>query len=117
MKKDVIKEALESVKKEDPKLYEDVLEYISTNRNNTGAHPDVVYHEHRWPNIIGPMPGPFPQPRNPLEHNPFGIFFPLTGLYLFYKLVSLIWRLIRGKHPEISLDDIVKYINNVFYGS
>ena len=28
MKTDVIKDALESVKKEDPKLYEDVLEYI-----------------------------------------------------------------------------------------
>ena len=33
MKTDVIKEALESVKKEDPKLYEDVVEYISSNKN------------------------------------------------------------------------------------
>ena len=30
MKTDVIKEALESVKKEDPKLYEDAMEYISS---------------------------------------------------------------------------------------
>lgn len=35
MKTDVIKEALESVKKEDPKLYEDVVEYISSNRNKS----------------------------------------------------------------------------------
>lgn len=53
MKTDVIKEALESVKEEDPKLYEDVVEYISTNRNKTGVHPEGVYHEHNWPNIIG----------------------------------------------------------------
>ena len=33
MKTDVIKEALESIKKEDPKLYEDVVEYISSNKN------------------------------------------------------------------------------------
>lgn len=32
MKTDVIKEALESVKKEDPKLYDDVVEYISSNK-------------------------------------------------------------------------------------
>ena len=51
MKTDVIKEALESVKKEDPKLYDDVVEYISTNRNKTGVHPDGVYQEHSWPNI------------------------------------------------------------------
>ena len=37
MKTDVIKEALESVKKEDPKLYDDVVEYISSNRNKTGV--------------------------------------------------------------------------------
>ena len=55
MKTDVIKEALESVKKEDPKLYEDVVEYISSNKNKTGVHPEGVYHEHNWPNIIGPM--------------------------------------------------------------
>ena len=112
MKTDVIKEALESVKKEDPKLYDDVVEYISSNRNKTGVHPKGVYQEHRWPNIIGPVPGPFPHPRNPLEQNPFGLFFPLAGLYLFYKLVRRIWRLIRGKHPDISLDDVIKYINN-----
>lgn len=29
MKTDVIKEAIEKVQKEDPKLYEDVVEYIS----------------------------------------------------------------------------------------
>ena len=40
MKTDVIKEALESVKKEDPKLYEDVVEYISSNKNKTGVHPE-----------------------------------------------------------------------------
>ncbi|MBF1054462.1 MAG: hypothetical protein HXL14_06285, partial [Parvimonas sp.] len=45
MKTDVIKEALESVKKEDPKLYEDVVEYISSNKNKTGVHPEGVYHE------------------------------------------------------------------------
>ena len=45
MKTDVIKEALESVKKEDPKLYDDVVEYISSNRNKTGVHPDGVYQE------------------------------------------------------------------------
>ena len=39
MKTDVIKDTLESVKKEDPKLYEDVVEYISSNRNKTGVHP------------------------------------------------------------------------------
>ena len=44
MKTDVIKEALESVKKEDPKLYEDVVEYISSNK--TGVHPEGIYHEH-----------------------------------------------------------------------
>lgn len=36
MKTDVIKEALESVKEEDPKLYDDVVEYIASNRNKTG---------------------------------------------------------------------------------
>lgn len=112
MKTDVIKDTLESVKKEDPKLYEDVVEYISSNRNKTGVHPKGVYQEHRWPNIIGPVSGPFPHPRNPLEQNPFGLFFPLAGLYLFYKLVRRIWRLIRGKHQDISLDDVIKYINN-----
>lgn len=75
MKTDVIKEALESVKKEDPKLYEDVVEYISSNRNKTGVHPKGVYQEHSWPNIIGPMPGPFPHPRNPFEQNPLVYFF------------------------------------------
>ena len=112
MKTDVIKEALESVKKEDPKLYEDVKEYISSNRNKTSVHPDGVYHEHSWPNIIGAVPGPFPHLRNPLEQNPFGLFFSLAGLYLFYKLVRRIWRLILGKHLDISLDDVIKYINN-----
>ena len=112
MKTDVIKEALESVKKEDPKLYEDVVEYISSNRNKTGVHPEGMYHEHRWPNIIGPMPGPFPHPRNPFEQNSFGLFFPLAGLYLFYKLVRKVWRLLRGKNQNISLDDIITYINN-----
>ena len=107
MKTDVIKEALESVKKEDPKLYEDVVEYVSSNRNKTGVHPDGVYKEHRWPNIIGPTPGPFPHPRNS-----FDALFPLAGLYLFYKLVKRIWRLLRGKHQDISLDDIIKYMNN-----
>ena len=104
MKTDIIKEALESVKKEDPKLYEDVVEYVSSNRNKTGVHPDGVYKEHRWPNIIGPTPGPFPHFRNP--------FYPLSGLYLLYKLVRRIWRLLRGKHQDISLDDIIKYMNN-----
>ena len=112
MKTDVIKEALESVKKEDPKLYDDVVEYISSNRNKTGVHPEGVYHEHNWPNIIGPMPGPFPHPRNPFEQNPFGVFWPLAGLYLFYKLVRKVWRLLRGKNQNISLDDIITYINN-----
>ena len=112
MKTDVNKEALESVKKEDSKLYEDVVEYISTNRNKTGVHSQGGDQEHSWPNIIGPVPGPFPHPRNPLEQNPFGLFFPLAGLYLFYKLVRRIWRWLRGKHPDISLDDVIKYINN-----
>ena len=67
MKTDVIKEALEKVEKEDPKLYEDVVAYISSSRNKTGAHLDGDYKEHSWPNIIGPMPGPFPHPRNPFE--------------------------------------------------
>ena len=107
MKTDIIKEALESVKKEDLKLYEDVVEYISSNRNKTGVHPEGVYHEHSWPNIIGPMPGRFPQPRNP-----FGVFGSLVGLYLFYKLVRSVWRLLRGKRVDISLDDIIKYMNN-----
>ena len=99
MKTDVIKE--------NPKSYEDVVEYVSSNRNKTGVHPDGVYKEHRWPNIIGPTPGPFPHPRNP-----FDALFPLAGLYLFYKLVRRIWRLLRGKHQDISLDDIIKYMNN-----
>lgn len=107
MKTDVIKEAFESVKKEDPMLYEGVVEYISSNRNKTGVHPDGVYKEHRWPNIIGPTPGRFPYPRNP-----FDVFYLLSGLYLFYKLVRGIWRLLRGKHQDISLDDIIKYMNN-----
>ena len=107
MKTDIIKEALESVKKEDPKLYEDVVEYISSNRNKTGVHPEGVYHEHSWPNIIGPMPGPFTQPRNL-----FGVFGSLAGLYLFYKLVRRVWRLLRGKCVDILLDDIIKYMNN-----
>ena len=107
MKTDVIKEALESVKKEDPKLFKDVVEYVSSNRNKTGVHPTGVYKEHRWPNTIGPTPGPFPHPRNP-----FDALFPLAGLYLFYKLVRRIWRLLRGKHQDISLDDIIKYMNN-----
>ncbi|GCL70019.1 hypothetical protein PAGU1579_17880 [Veillonella tobetsuensis] len=112
MKTDVIKEALESVKKEDPKLYDDVVEYISSNRNKTGVHPKGVYQEHNWPNIIGPMPGPFPHPRNPFEQKPFGVFWPLAGLYLFYKLVRKVWQLLRGKNQNISLDDIITYINN-----
>ena len=112
MKTDVIKEALESVKKEDPKLYEDVVEYISSNRNKTGVHPDGVYQEHSWPNIIGPMPGPFPHSRNPFEYNPFGVFWPLAGLYLLYKLVRKVWRLLRGKNQNISSDDIITYMNN-----
>jgi len=58
------------------------------------------------------VPGPFPHLRNPLEQNPFGLFFSLAGLYLFYKLVRRIWRLILGKHLDISLDDVIKYINN-----
>ncbi|WP_412215554.1 hypothetical protein [Veillonella nakazawae] len=44
------------------------------------------------------MPGPFPRPRNPFEQNPFGVFWPLAGLYLFYKLVRKVWRLLRGKN-------------------
>lgn len=112
MKTDVIKEALESVKKEDPMLYEGVVEYISSNRNKTGVHPDGVYKEHRWPNIIGPTPGLFPHPRNPFEQNPLGVFWPLAGLYLFYKLVRKVWRLLRGKNQNISIDDIITYMNN-----
>lgn len=112
MKTDVIKEVIEKVQKEDPKLYQDVVEYVSSNRNKTGVHPKGVYQEHRWPNIIGPRPGPFPYPRNPLEKNPFGIFLPLAGLYMFYKFVRRIWKLLRGKNQDISLDDIIKYMNN-----
>ena len=107
MKTDVIKEALESVKKEDPKLYADVVEYVSSNRNKTGVHPDGVYRKHSWPNVYGPTPEPFPQP-----WNPFDVFWPLAGLYLFYKLVRRVWRLLRGEHQDISLDDIIKYMNN-----
>ena len=88
MKTDVIKEAIEKVQKEDPKLFEDVVEYISSNRNKTGVHPKGVYHEHRWPNIIGPKPGPFPYPRNPLEKNPFGIFLPLAVCICFTSLLD-----------------------------
>ena len=47
MKTDVIKEAIEKVQKEDPKLYEDVVEYVSSNRNKTGVYPKGVYQEHR----------------------------------------------------------------------
>ena len=112
MKTDVIKAAIEKVQKEDPKLYEDVVEYISSNINKTGVHPEGIYHEHNWPNIIGPMPGPLPHPRNPFEQNPLGLFFSLAGLYLLYKLVRRIWRLLRGKHQDFSLDDIIKYMNN-----
>lgn len=108
MKTDVIKEAIEKVQKEDPKLFEDVVEYISSNRNKIGVHPKGVYHEHKWPNIIGPRPGSFRHPRNP-----FDVFYPLSGLYLFYKLVRRIWRLLRGKNQDISLDDIIKYMNNL----
>ena len=108
MKTDVIKEAIEKVQKEDPKLFEDVVEYISSNRNKTGVHPKGVYHEHKWPNIIGPRPGSFRHPRNP-----FDVFYPLSGLYLFYKLARRIWRLLRGKNQDISLDDIIKYMNNL----
>lgn len=107
MKTDVIKEALESVKKEDPKLYEDVVEYISSNKNKTGVHPEGMYHEHNWPNVIRTNLGPFPHPRYP-----FYVFFPLAGLYLFYKLIRRIWRLLRSKQHDISLDDIIKYMNN-----
>ena len=111
MKTDVIKEAIEKVQKEDPKLYQDVVEYVSSNRNKTGVHPKGVYQEHRWPNFIGP--GPSPYPRNSLEKNPFGIFLPLAGLYMFYKFVRRIWKLLRGKNQDISLDDIIKYMNNL----
>lgn len=112
MKTDVIKDALEKVEKEDSKLYEDVVAYISSSRNKTGAHLDGDYKEHSWPNIIGPMPKPFPYPRKPFEEKPFCVFLPLVGLYLFYRLVRRIWRLLRGKHYDISLDDIIKYVNN-----
>ena len=71
-----------------------------------------MYQEHSWPNIIGPMSGPFPHPRNPFEQNPFGVFWPLAGLYLFYKLVRKVWRLLRGKNQNISIDDIITYMNN-----
>lgn len=112
MKTDVIKEAIERVQKEDPKLYEDVVEYISSSRNKTGVYPNEMYKEYRWPNIIGPMPEPFPYPRKPFDEKPFCVFLPLTGLYLLYRLVRRIWRLLRGKHYDISLDDIIKYVNN-----
>ena len=112
MKIDVIKEALESVKKEDPKLYENVVEYISSSKNNNGIYVDGMYKEHTWPNIIGPMPEPFPRPRNPSEQNPFDIFLPLAGLYLFYKFVRWIWQLLQGNQLDISLDDIIKYMNS-----
>ena len=112
MKTDVIKDALESVKKEDPKLYENVVEYISSSKNNNGIYLDGMYKEHTWPNIIGPMPEPFPRPRNPSEQNPFDIFLPLAGLYLFYKFVRWIWQLLQGNQLDISLDDIIKYMNS-----
>ena len=112
MKTDVIKEALEKVEKEDPKLYEDVVAYISSSRNKIGAHLDGDYKEHSWPNIIGPMPEPFPYPRKPYEEKPFCVFLPLAGLYLLYRLVRRIWKLLRGKHYDISLDDIIKYVND-----
>lgn len=108
MKTAVIKEAIEKVQKEDPKLFEDVVEYVSSNRNKTGVYPKGVYQEHRWPNIKSHRPEPFPYPRNL-----FGIFLPLAGLYMFYKFVRRIWRLLRGKNQDISLDDIIKYTNNL----
>lgn len=49
MKTDVIKEAIEKVQKENRKLFEDVVEYVSSNRNKTGVHPKGVYQEHRYP--------------------------------------------------------------------
>ena len=112
MKTDVIKEAIERVQKEDTKLYKDVVEYISSSRNKTGVYPNGMYKEHRWSNIIGPIPGPFPWPRNPSEQNPFGVFLPLTGLYLLYKFVRWVWQLLQGKQLDISLDDIIKYMNS-----
>ena len=113
MKTDVIKEALEKVKKEDPKLYEDVVAYISSSRNKTGVHLDGDYKEHSWPNIIGPMPDPFPHPRKPFEEKPFCVCLPLVGSYLLYRLVRRILRLLRGKCQDISIDDIIKYMNNL----
>lgn len=112
MKTDAIKEAIERIKKEDPKLYKDVVEYISSNRNKSGVHPEGVYQDHRWPNIIGPMPEPFPHPRKPFEEKPFYMYLPLAGLYLLYRLVRRILRLLQSKHPDISLDDIIKYMIN-----
>jgi hypothetical protein len=112
MKTDVIKKSLERVKKEDPQLYEDVVAYISSSRNKTGVHFDGDYKEHSWPNIIGPMPEPFPHPRKPYEEKPFYMYLPLAGLYLLYRLVRRILRLLRSKHPDISLDDIIKYMTN-----
>lgn len=112
MKTDVIKEAIERVQKEDPKLYKDVVEYISSSRNKTGVYPNGMYKEHRWSNIIGPIPGPFPWPRNPSKQNPFGVFLPLAGLYLLYKFVRWVWQLLQGKQLDISLDDIIKYMNS-----
>ena len=112
MKTEVIKEAIERAQKEDPKLYEDVVEYISSSRNKTGVHTDGMYKEHRCSNIIGPIPEPFPWPRNPSEQNPFGIFLPLAGLYLFYKFIRLVWQLLQGKQLDISLEDIIKYMNS-----
>ena len=112
MKTDSIKEAIERVQKEDSKLYEDVVKYISSSRNKTGIYPNGMYKEYRWSNIIGPIPEPFPWPRNPSEQNPFSVFLPLAGLYLLYKFVRWVWQLLQGKQLDISLDDIIKYMNS-----
>lgn len=98
MKTDVIKEAIEKFQKEDHKLFEDVVEYVSSNRNKTSVHPKGVYQEHRWPNIKAHKHGSFPYPRNPFEKNPFEILLPLASLYMFYKFFRRVWKLLRGKN-------------------
>lgn len=98
MKTDVIKEAIEKVQKENRKLFEDVVEYVSSNRNKTGVHPKGVYQEHRWPNFKTHKHGPFPYSQNPLGKNSFGILLPLARLYMFYKFFRRVWKLLRGKN-------------------